>query len=103
MKRICTLQKRNLNFVFFFMISSNSVRVKKNRGSRGCRGQKSLLLPEGLAVSALVHSGIGLMGANQDPVQRTVVLVLAVVCALLDGTFNALVCVTVHALFLLFL
>jgi len=83
------------------MIPANAVCVKKNRGSRGCRGQKSLLLPEGLAVGALVHGGIGLMGANQDPVQRTVVLVLAVVCTLLDGTFNALVCVTVHAIFLL--
>ena len=36
------------------------------------------------------------MGAHQDLVQRTVVLVAAVMGALLDGTFDALVCMTVH-------
>ena len=41
------------------------------------------------------------MGAHQDAVQRTVVLVLTVVCALLDGAFDALVSVTVHFCFLL--
>ena len=41
------------------------------------------------------------MGAHQNAVQRTVVLVLAVVCALLDGAFDALVSVTVHCCFLL--
>ena len=36
------------------------------------------------------------MGAHQNLVQRTVVLVAAVMGALLDGTFDALVCMTVH-------
>ena len=36
------------------------------------------------------------MGANQNMIQSTVVAVRAVVCALLDGAFNALVCLAVH-------
>ena len=36
------------------------------------------------------------MGAHYDLVQGAVVLVLAVICAVLDGAFDALVCVTVH-------
>ena len=63
----------------------------------------SLLLAEGLAVGALVHGGVRLMGTHQDPVQRAVVLILAVVSALLDGAFDALVCMTVHGFFLLLL
>jgi len=55
-----------------------------------------LLLAERLAVSALVGGGIHLVGAHQDLVQRTVVLMAAVMGALLDGTFNALVCMAVH-------
>ena len=65
-----------------------------------CRHHASLF-PEGHAVGALVHSGITLMGAHQDSLQRTVVLLPTVVCALLDGTLNALVCVTVHVFLLL--
>ena len=55
-----------------------------------------LLLPEGLAVGAGIHSGIHLVGADQDPVQRTVVLMLTVMGTLLDGTFDTLVCMTAH-------
>ena len=55
-----------------------------------------LLLAEGLAVGALVLSGIHFVGADQNLVQRTEVLVLTMVCTLLDSTFNTLVCVTVH-------
>ena len=66
------------------------------------RTQKKLLLAEGLAVSTLIHGGVALMGANQNAVQCAVVCILAVICALLNGTFNALVCFTVHNKFLLF-
>ena len=38
------------------------------------------------------------MGAYQDPLQRTEVCILAVMGALLNGTLNALVCVTIHGL-----
>ena len=55
-----------------------------------------LLLAEGLAVGALILGRIDLVGAHQDPVQRAVVLVLAVVCTLLHGAFDALVGMTIH-------
>jgi len=60
-----------------------------------------LLLPERLAVGALVHGRILLMGAHQNLVQRAVVLALAMMGALLDSTFDALVCIIVHVFFLL--
>ena len=56
------------------------------------------LLAEGLAVGALVSSGIGLMGAYQDPLQGAEIGILAVMCALLDSTLNALVCMAIHRL-----
>lgn len=55
-----------------------------------------LFLAEGLAVGTLIHGGIGLVGTYQDPVQGTIVLILAVVCTLLDGAFNALIGMKVH-------
>ena len=55
-----------------------------------------LLSAEGLAVGALVHSGVGLVGTDQDLVQSAVVLVLAVVCALLNGALDALIGIAVH-------
>ena len=63
----------------------------------------SLFLTEGLAVSALIGSGISLMGTHQDPVQRAEVRFVAVVCALGNGALNALVGITVHNGLLLFL
>ena len=62
-----------------------------------------LLLAEGHTVGALIHRGAGLVGAHQNLVQRAVVLVLAVVCAVLNGTFDALVGVVVHLKILLFI
>lgn len=58
----------------------------------------ALLLPEGLAVGALVHGGVALVGADQNPVQRAVVAAAAMVGALGDGAFDALVAVAVHNL-----
>ena len=60
-----------------------------------------LLLTEGLAVGALVHGRIGFVSAHQNAVQRAEVLVLAVVCALLDGALDALVGMIVHTKYLL--
>ena len=80
------------------------VKGKKNCGGKIPPHEALLLfLPEGLAVSALIHGGVGLMGAHQNLVQRAVVFAVAVVCALLDSTFNALVCVTVHKIASFFL
>ena len=58
--------------------------------------RQKLLFAEGLTVSALVLSGVHLMGTHQDPVQRAVVLVFAVISTLLDGTLDTLICMTVH-------
>ena len=55
-----------------------------------------LSLAEGLAVGALLHGGVHLMGTHHDLVQRAVVLGVAVVSALLDGAFDALVGIVVH-------
>ena len=60
------------------------------------------LLAEGLAVGALIHGGVHLMGAHQNAIQGAIVLAVAVVCALLHGAFDALVGVAFHRSFLLF-
>jgi hypothetical protein len=61
-----------------------------------------LLLAEGLAVGALVNSGVAFVSTYQNPLQRAVVGILTVICALRNGTFDALVCMAAHSQFLLF-
>ena len=51
----------------------------------------ALLSEEGLAVRALIHGGVGLVGADQNLVQRAVVGLVTVVTALADGAGDALV------------
>ena len=58
-------------------------------------------LAEGLAVGALIHGGIGLVGAHQNPIQRAVILFFAVMRALVYGALNALVGMAIHSFFLL--
>jgi len=58
---------------------------------------------EAHAVGALIHAGVCLVGAHKDPLQRAVVCLIAVMSALMNGAFDALVCVAIHNLFLLFL
>lgn len=60
-----------------------------------------LLLTEGHTVSALVLGGITLVGTNQNAFQRAVVLGIAMMGTLMDSTFDALVCMAIHSLFLL--
>lgn len=55
-----------------------------------------LLARKGKAVSALIHGGVALMGADLDLIQRAIVLQIAVMRALTDGAFNGLVCFAVH-------
>ena len=54
------------------------------------------LFAERLAVGTLVHGRILLVGAHQNLIQRTVVFGITVIGTLLDGTFDALVCLVVH-------
>ena len=60
-----------------------------------------LLLAKRFAVGTCIHSGVSLVGAYLDLLQRAVVGIITVVCALGNGALNALVCVTVHSQFLL--
>lgn len=66
--------------------------------SLAAEGSKSCLLSqERLAVGALVHSRIGLMGAYEDLVQRAVVAITAVMTALGNGAGNGLIgMISVH-------
>ena len=99
MKKLCIGKKRNINSGSYDnMIASEGRFVKENCGSDCCRNipGRSLLFAEGHAVGALIHGGIHLMGTNHDLIQGAVVLVITMVGALLDSTFDALVCMTVH-------
>ena len=58
--------------------------------------EKSLLLAEGLAVGTLVHGGVSLVSTNQDPLQGTVVGIIAMVSTLMNGALDALVCMAAH-------
>jgi hypothetical protein len=62
-----------------------------------------LSLAEALAVGALILHGIGFMSTHLNPVQRAIVLRVAVVSTGLNGAFDALICMIVHIFFLLFL
>jgi len=98
MKKLCIIKKRSINSGRYDnIIAAENRFVKENCGSDCCRNNRSfLLLTEGHAVGALVYGGVHFMGTHHDLIQRAVVLVLTMVGALLDGTFDALVCVTVH-------
>ena len=99
MKKLCIIEKRSINSGRYDNIIASGIRfVKENCGSFCCRNIPfQLLLAEGLAVGALVLRGVHFMGTHQDLIQRAVVLMAAVIGALLDGAFDALVCMTVHS------
>ena len=78
------------------VLASGSLLFKKS-----CCGW-ALLLTEGFAVGALIHCGVSLVGAHQDTVERTVVRLIAVIGALGNGTFDALIGFAVHFGLLLF-
>ena len=103
MKKLCIIKKRNINSgKDINIITAEGDFVKENCGSECCRNHhRSLLLAEGLAVGALIHSRIAFMGADQNSVQRAVVLSIAVISAGLNGTLDALVCIVIHSFFLL--
>ena len=62
---------------------------------------QKLLFAEGLAVGALVHSGVCLMGTYQDPLQGAVVGILTVVGTLRNSALDTFVCMAAHSQFLL--
>ena len=72
------------------------VKYAKRKAAADAAAKDALLLAEGLAVSALVNGGVGLVGAYKNTIQRTEVFGVAVIGALLNGTFDALVGVAAH-------
>jgi hypothetical protein len=121
LKNVCTILKRNLNvfgiiryiglfYPFFWHSSRGSLRytvlepqdtaapgvLNNDGGAAQCSTSGSLLLPEGLTVGALVHSGVHLMGTHQDPLQGTVVGIVTVIGTLGDGAFDTLVGMAAH-------
>ena len=62
---------------------------------------RKLFFAEGFTVGALIHGGVLLVGAHQNAVQRAVVFRVAVIGALFDGAFDALVGMAIHGIFLL--
>ena len=115
MKKMCTaikpfLNRNRKNFgisvYFSHIITVLPLTVKgqdKENAAAIAAALESLLLAEGLAVGTLILSGVGFMGAHQNAIQRAVVLAVAVVCARLNGAFDALICIAVHSSFLLLL
>lgn len=53
---------------------------------------------KGHTVCAQICSGTAFVGADKDVIQRTVVFASAVVRAVMNGTFDALVCMAVHSI-----
>ena len=74
-----------------------SVKIKINAAAWATAFRGSALT-ERLAVGALILGRIGLMGTHQNPVQSAVVLVVAMICAGLDGAFDALVGIVLHTI-----
>jgi hypothetical protein len=89
-----SMNKTEFEFSCFMLIFQET----ENKGLF-CNSPFLLLMAEGLAVRALVHSGILLMGTHKNPVQRAVVFIFTMISTLGYGAFNALVCVAVHDFF----
>lgn len=60
------------------------------------RRRSILLAHKGQAVGALIHGGIALVGADLDLAERAVVLKVAVVGALGNGTLDGLIGLRFH-------
>lgn len=74
-------------------VSHGNVKKKSRQRKAAALGS---LFTEGFTVGALVHGGIQLVGTHQNAVQGAIVLVFAMMRALLDGTLDALIGMTVH-------
>ncbi len=69
-----------------------------------CKPFRCLLFQaEGFAIGALIHSGVGFMAAHGDAVQTAVVFGAAMMRAVRNMAFDALVGMVVHLLYLLYL
>ena len=90
--------KQNWKKLFSSIIKTicKFVKYAKRKAAADAAAEEKLLLTEGLAVGALVNGGVGLVSAYKNSIQRTEVFGVAVIGALLNGTFDALVGVAAH-------
>ena len=88
------LQQAELSNIILFLLLA--VKTKTAAEYSAAAKGLCLLLTEGLAVGALVHSGVGLMGTHHNAVQRAVICIVAMVGTLGDGTFDTLIGIAVH-------
>ena len=87
--------------IFCYIILLFPLFVKKRKATAVAVALEGLLLAERLAVGALIHGGIQLVGAHQNPIQGAVIFGIAVIGTLLDGAFDALIGLAAHGVFLL--
>ena len=102
MTKICRIPKRFFNYDTSFSPFRQETEYLGPVAWATGPYKGELFLFKGHTVGALVHGGVGLMGTHHDPLQRAVVLSVAVVSALGNGAFDALVGMTVHIHFLLY-
>lgn len=91
------------NILAFFAGNSFHFIARKRITAAAIAAADGSLFAEGFAVSALVHCGVCFMSAYQNPIQRAVICLIAVICALGNGTFDTLICFAIHIFVLLFL
>ena len=102
MKILCTPGKRFLNFrIFAISYRFPGLSSRKIAAADAAANLAVLLLPERLAIGALILGGVGFVGAHQNPVQGAVILAVAVIGTLRYGAFNTLVGMIVHGYCLL--
>ena len=88
--------------LYLTIIQATALSVKsKNEKRRPAPPLLGLFLAERLAVGAIRHSGICLVSAYLDLLQRAVVGIVTMVSTLGNGAFDALICMAVHSQFLL--
>ena len=75
---------------------------KKLRWPKPPQTPDKLFLSEGLAVGALIHAGIALVGADQNALQGAEICFVAVMGTLMNSALDALVGIAVHIIILLF-
>ena len=89
-----------MSTVFLFFVKKFLLFIKYGAANAA---PGKLFLAEGHTVGTLVHCRVRLVSADHDLVQRTVVGTVAVMGTLGHSTFDALIRIAVHCIFLLFI
>jgi succinate dehydrogenase hydrophobic anchor subunit len=94
LKKFSAIVPVSLHIITVFLFSVKSKREKA--AAFAAAREPFLSLAERLAVGALVHGRICLVGAHGDAIQGAVIGIVAVVSALLDSAFDTFVGMTAH-------